>query len=884
MIFFPGFTAGTEMTMTSWLKITAALLVGLVISTSAGAEELSSKEVEFFEKKIRPLLSKHCYKCHSAQSDKSKGGLVLDSVEGWMAGGDTGPAIVAGNVKKSLLLRAVSYTNPDLEMPPKRKLADHEIKALVEWVRRGAPDPRVGAAKIPAPKSSIDIEKGRQFWAFQAPKESAPPTVKSDIWVIDNLDRFVLAKLEEKNLTPVGDASRATYIRRVNFDLIGLPPTPAEVEAFVKNKSPMAHHELVDRLLGSKRFGERWGRHWLDIARFAESTGKTRNYPYSHAWRYRDYVIDSFNADKPYNRFVTEQVAGDLLPAKNTAQRDRQRIATAFLALGPKDLNERDKNQYLMDNVDEQIDVTTRAILGLTVSCARCHDHKFDPIPTKDYYAIAGIFRSTDQLVGMGSKRGGGNRYNPAQLYPIGNAGKVAAATEPPPSRGNQRALKRIQTELAAAKQELKTLQQGARKTAANAKRGNANKRKGKNRKRRKVSFPGDVLAAPANDAKTLTPTERNAKIRELRQTVKELSQKLSRTKKKNQKRGGGAKPSAPAVMGVRDGARQIDCRICVRGDVSNLGAQVDRGFLQVISVPDAPQIPSDSSGRLELASWLTSEKNPLTARVMANRIWYHLFGRGIVRTVDNFGLTGDRPTHPELLDHLALRFVRGGWSVKKLVRSIVLSRTYRLDSTYDEKSYAIDPGNELLWRVNQRRLDVEALRDAMMSVSGELDLETPKGSIVTNFPVGEIGRNPRASGDASASNHRSVYLPVLRSSLPTMFETFDFADPSMVKGQRDVTTVSTQALFLLNSDFVRTQSLLTARRVLSKDGLDDRGRVSFAYQLAFSRTPTKTETERALGYLEATSESSRRNESLAATWASFCQALLASAEFRYLN
>ena len=338
--------------------------------------------------------------------------------------------------------------------------------------------------------------------------------------------------------------------------------------------------------------------------------------------------------------------------------------------------------------------------------------------------------------------------------------------------------------------------------------------------------------------------------------------------------------------MGVRDREQQVDCRVCVRGDVSNLGAKVDRGFLQVISPADASKIPADASGRRELARWLASETNPLTARVMVNRIWYHLFGNGFVRTVDNFGATGDRPSHPELLDHLALRFVRGGWSVKKMVRSIVLSHTYRLGSAYDEKSYAVDPDNRLLWRMNQRRLDVEAFRDAMMSVSGELNLEAPKGSVVSSFNVGEVGRNPKASDVSNASGHRSVYLPVLRSSLPTMFETFDFADPNMVKGRRDVTTVSTQALFLLNSDFVRTQSRLTAQRVLSKDGLDDRGRVGFAYHLTFSRAPSKAETERALGFLEASAESgskATKNEPLAA-WSSLCQALLASAEFRYLN
>ncbi|MEC9348679.1 MAG: DUF1549 domain-containing protein, partial [Planctomycetota bacterium] len=372
---------------------------------SLHAQKLTAKENAFFEKSIRPLLAKHCYKCHSKKAGKSKGGLYLDSQAGWMDGGDSGPAITAGSPEKSLLIKAISYKDKDLEMPPKEKLSDSEITALTRWVRMGAPDPRKGSkADKPPARSTIDIAKGRQFWAFKKPQKHAAPLPSNGTWALGDIDRFILKSLEEKKLKPAEDADRATLIRRVTYDLTGLPPEPEEIDSFINDKSPRAFETVVDRLLASKRFGERWGRHWLDIARYGESTGRTRNFPFTFAWRYRDYVIDSFNNDKPYDVFLREQVAGDIL-AKKYPQNKRDRlVATGFLAMGSKDLNERNREQYLMDNIDDQIDTTTRSVLALTVSCARCHDHKFDPIPTKDYYALAGIFESTEILSGLNAR------------------------------------------------------------------------------------------------------------------------------------------------------------------------------------------------------------------------------------------------------------------------------------------------------------------------------------------------------------------------------------------------------------------------------------------------------------------------------------------------
>lgn len=396
-------------------------------SPKVGAsQQLAAEQVAFFEKKIRPALVTHCYKCHSAEGDKFKGGLLLDTREGIRKGGETGPAVVPGDLKASLLIQAIRYQDDNLKMPPKQKLPDDVIADLETWVRMEAPDPREGAAK--RVKTEIDIEKGRQFWAFQPPKKFAPPSVKDTSWPRSAADRFLLAEMEAKGLKPVEEADRLTLLRRVYFDLIGLPPTPEEIDAFLKDETEQAFEKVVDKLLASKQFGERWGRHWLDVVRFAESSGKTANFAYPNAWRYRDYVIASFNADKPYDQFVREQLAGDLLPTRDDKQRAERFIATGFLAIGPKSHNERNPQQFNLDLVDEQIDATFVAFQGLTVACARCHDHKFDPIPTKDYYALAGIFRST--LTCYGTVRTVQSNF-PSPLIDLPKNADAPSAVEP---------------------------------------------------------------------------------------------------------------------------------------------------------------------------------------------------------------------------------------------------------------------------------------------------------------------------------------------------------------------------------------------------------------------------------------------------------------------
>lgn len=808
--------------------------------------------IEFFEKKIRPVLVTQCYECHAADSKKVKGGLLLDTRDGIRKGGESGAAVVPGNAGDSLLIEALKYDG--LEMPPKQKLPDSVIADFVKWVEMGAPDPREGKAAVV--RKEINFEEAKNFWAFQPPKVTAPPKVKNTAWPRTDIDKFILAQLEEKKLRPVADADKATLLRRVTFDLTGLPPTPEELTAFLGDKSPTAFEKVVDRLLASPRFGERWGRHWFDVARYAESTGKERNIAFPYAWRYRDYVIDAFNTDKPYDRFITEQVAGDLLPAANDDERRSHLIATGFLTLGPKSVNEKNAEQFLMDTVDEQIDVTTRAVLATTVGCARCHDHKFDPIPTADYYAMAGIFKSTSTLAGIRSNT---RAVAESELLKLG-ATTLAAATGNAGPNPNQEEIDKLEKELLRAREILKDP-----KIVKKA------KQKGK----------GDVVER-AKD-----------RIAELEAKLAKLGYAPNASAKTDKKTA--ASPAGDQyAMAVQDARKPADCEICIRGEVKDRGPSVPRDFVTVLKTASTPKVDPLHSGRLELAQWLVSRDNPLAARVMVNRIWYHLFGTGIVETVDNFGALGERPSHPELLDLLAVRFMdEQKWSVKQAIRGIVLSRTYQLDSRHDDANYAIDPENRLVWRMTRRRLDAEAIRDATLAASGKLDVAPPSGSSVMNLASGEIGRNVRVTDLGVGDNHRSVYLPLLRGIVPEMLNVFDAADPSLVVGQREVTTVATQALFMMNSPFVIEQSEALAKRLVAQSSMDDAARVELAYQLTLGRGATSIEKQRVIHYLDEVRKSLPESTGSGKTkithdrtldaWTTFCQTLFASAEFRYV-
>ena len=546
------------------------LVVVCAVGSDASAADVPAKErftqeqLNFFEKSIRPVLASKCYNCHSARAAKLQGGLQLDTRSGVMRGGDSGPAVVPGKPDDSLLIRAIRYTDQDTQMPPSKaggKLPDDVIADFEKWVRMGAPGP-VGVA----PKTSAELNKKRaeQYWAFQLPKKTKPPTVNDSAWPRSDIDRFVLAAMEEQKLHPVRDAEPRALLRRVYFDLIGMPPSIEELNDFLAEcgKGPQerqaAYTAIVDRLLQSPQFGERWGRHWLDVARFAESTGKESNNLFPTAWRYRDYVIKSFNDNKPYDQFVREQIAGDLLDGRDAAQHNERLTATGFLALGTKNIVEKDRLIFRMDVIDEQIDTVSRAVLGLTVACARCHDHKYDPITMRDYYALAGIFRSTETMYGTEGRKNKGT--NASSLMPLADESKPLPAP----------------TKAVAAK-------------------------------------PAEVSAKP--------PKKKGQKKRKKDDGVQAASNAAPTTKE-----------LAHAVMGARD-AKVVDCPIYLKGDTDDPGDKVPRGLIAVLTKAKTPTMPTTDSGRLQLAQWLAAKDNPLTARVMVNRVWQHLLGEGLVRT-----------------------------------------------------------------------------------------------------------------------------------------------------------------------------------------------------------------------------------------------------------
>jgi hypothetical protein len=914
----------------------------------------------FFEQKIRPVLIKECYDCHSAGSKKLKGGLRLDSRAGVLAGGDSGPAVVPGKPDESPLLEALRYDG--IEMPPKGRLPAGVVADFERWIRIGAPDPRQGRT-TPA-REGTDVEAGRKFWSYQPPHRHPVPEVVDAAWPRDDIDRFLLAALEAKGLRPVRDADGATLARRIYYDLAGLPPTPEQLDEFLNDPAPDAYEALVDRLLASPHFGERWGRHWLDLARFGESL-TLRAFVLREAWRYRDYVIDAFDADMPFDRFVREQVAGDLLPAPGLADRRRQMTATTFLALGNNNLEEQDKPQLVMDVVDEQLDTIGKAFLAQTIGCARCHDHKFDPIPTRDYYAMAGILRNARTLEhanvsrwierplpvspeqeaevaaheaavaalesrvkealaralarGKASNRGRGGVISAADLP--GVVVDDAQATKVGEWKESQHSLTYIgkgyshdlnagkgdktltfDPDLPAAGQYEVWLAYAPgdnRASAVPVTVGSADGEKvvavdmrasppvggrfiplGRYNFERNgrgfvlvsnegttghvvadavlflpVGTPGPGVAGGpgAGGVAADSPEKGDEDLRGLEAELKRL-------------RANG--PRRDMVLSVLEEPEVVETRVHVRGSVHNLGEPVPRGFLRVATYGQVPAMPSRESGRKEFAAWLADPRNPLTARVIVNRTWHWLFGAGIVRTVDNFGTTGEPPSHPELLDDLTIRFMDGGWSIKALVRRIVLSHAYRLSAEDAPEARAADPEGRLLWRMNRRRLDAECLRDTILAVSGRLSLDR-----------GGPGFPPDLAADYGykhADTRRSVYAPVFRNALPELFEVFDFADPSMVVGRRDVSTVAPQALFLMNHPFVTEQALHAARRLLGEPGLDLPGRIDRAYRRTLGRLPTVP--ERAIG---------RRFLAGAETeeaWAAVFQALFGSVDFRYVN
>ncbi len=741
-------------------------------ATAAPAATLTAEQSAFFENKIRPILNAQCLKCHNAAEGKTKGGFALDTREGMLKGGDSGPGVVPGNPEKSVLIKAIRYTDANLQMPPKgEKLSDQQIADLVNWVKMGAPDPRSAGAKG---KYASAAER-KVWWAFQSVKKQEPPKVANAEWVANPVDAFVLAKLEEKNLKPSAPADRRVLIRRVYFDLIGLPPSPQEVEAFVEDKSADAYEKLVDKLLASPHYGERWGRHWLDVARYSDTIGdpakraETPTYPF--AWTYRDYVIKAFNDDKPYDQFIREQLAADKIPGN----KDRGSLAAlGFLTVG--DHFTGNKN----DIINDKIDVTTKAFNGLTVACARCHDHMFDPIPTKDYYALHGIFASTDV---------------PRELPVI---------------------------------------------------TGSQDKTKYQDYVRERVAIEKEQ-ADVAAQLKVKGGAKNNKK--ELQKENLQLKAKLDRLDLMH--------PGAPIrAMVLEDVEKPHDSPVFIRGEADNKGDLVPRRYLEIFRSPNAKPF-NYGSGRLELSYAIANKGNPLTPRVMVNRVWQHHFGEGFVLTPDDYGTMSTPPSHPELLDYLSTYFMDHGWSVKKLHKHILLSNTYQQASTDNPRFAQIDPFNRLLWRQNVRRLEFEPLRDSILAVAGALD------RTVGGRPV-NLGETPTAAGKEKTgkmgaalkptgtySNRRTVYGYVDRAHVAEVMNHFDFAGPEAPNGHRYTTTVPQQALFLMNNPLVIEQARKIVERTDFKKMEDDERRVEYLYNLLYQRPPSQQEIQLGLAFFE---------------------------------
>ncbi|MEM1441804.1 MAG: PSD1 and planctomycete cytochrome C domain-containing protein [Verrucomicrobiota bacterium] len=778
----------------------------LSLTLAQSEEPISPEHLDYFEKNVRPALVKYCYECHSVESGDSRGGLFLDTREAMREGGSSGPIFDDENWEYSLFVDAITWNDPDYEMPPKNKMPDDVIAALVEWVKMGAPDPRVRET-FEVEDTGIDIEAGREHWSYQLPVRPAEKSV----------DEIIAGMQAETGVTPVEQADALNLIRRLTFDLTGLPPTPPEVVAFSKAfqaDREAAIAQKVDQLLASKHFGERWGRHWLDVVRYGESSG-TLNIVYPYAWRFRNYVIDSFNEDKPYDELILEHLAGDLLPASHDEERQENLIATGFLAVGPKKQNEKNRQVFAMNLVDEQIDTTTRAFLGTTVSCARCHDHKFDPIPTSDYYAMAGIFKSTETLWGTIA---GNQNHRTSELLPLPVPDKGLSEDQ---SGAYERKLQEI-ADLKARNRDLRT-------------RAGGGKGKGKDREEGEGSrTDAEMMAEAGIDRRDLV---------QIRQRIMRAESELEFLNPDGSEK--------TFAMGAREGTAE-DVEILVAGDINKPAGVVERGFPQVLHFTGMPEIPADSSGRLELAQWITSTRNPLTARVMVNRIWLHLTGSPIVETMDNFGTTGLAPTSQELLDFLAIRFMESGWSVKSLIREIVLSDTYQLASTYHIGNYEKDPANTAHWRAKTRQLDAEALRDQMLLVSGLLDRTRPESSMAYEAGNSRLGGR-RGEGDDTFNTAlfrgRSLYLPILRDALPDELGLFDFPDPQGTVGQRSPTNVAPQSLHLMNSELVQVQAEAMAD-LLQNRFPEVRDQVSNAFLLSYNRAATPLEIERSLQFL----------------------------------
>jgi mono/diheme cytochrome c family protein len=893
-------------------RLLACLIVLGLCNVASAAEPAKpdAAKIEFFEKNIRPIFVAHCVQCHGP--DKQKGGFRLDTKAAMMAGGDSGTAMVVGKPDESRLIHAVRY-NGDIQMPPGKKLSDDHINAMAAWVKMGAPWPPEATSTRPVdPDKGFRItDKDREFWSFQPVKRVPAPAVAGAMK--SPIDNFVLAKLQEAGLKAAPTADRRTLVRRATFDLIGLPPTPDEMEAALSDRSPEWFEKVIDRLLASPHYGERYARHWLDVARYAEDQAHSfqpRLYP--HGYRYRDWVVKAFNSDKPYDRFIIEQIAGDLIDGK---ENEDQLAALGYFALGPVYYG-----RAVLDELDDRVDVLCRGFLGLTVACARCHDHKFDPIPTRDYYSLAGIFSSTQykEYPVTDPKTAAAFDKGQAEIKVKNDA--IAALLRAESDRLSERTSAEIARYIVVAWQ-----LQNARKSKANTATADVAKQEklydfvldrwvnylfpkqaderphlaswremlSKFDAKKDLSkdadaiaavravaeeFQAQILAIQATAGPWEDPKAAHALLREVlglqaipRQQVENLADPKVKTQITQQKAAVEKLkkdlPKIPVVHSLSEGT-SANMKVHLRGNPATLGDEAPRGFLSILGSNAKPQAAFKvGSGRLELAQAIASKDNPLTARVMVNRIWAYHFGRGIVGTPSNFGHLGERPSHPELLDYLASRFMDNGWSIKAMHREIMLSATYQQASAFDAAAYQVDGDNKLLWHMNRRRLEVESWRDSMLAVAGNLD------------------RTPFGPGtDLSSADHRrrTLYASVSRHNLDPLLRLFDFPDPNLTSDRRTITTVPLQQLFVLNSEFMVKQAKSLTARITAED-TDEPTRIRKAFAILYGRPPSDSEIQLGVEFLTGPADSPGKAKTLT-RWERYAQVLLGANEFLFVD
>jgi mono/diheme cytochrome c family protein len=830
----------------------ASYLIAAVILLAAGASAFAAApavvapaaartptpdEIRFFEDKVRPVLAANCYQCHGAT--KQEDNLRLDSRAGLLTGGDQGPAIVPGRPDDSLLIQAVNHS-PDLAMPPKKHLPREQIADLTLWVKSGAVWPNDGKSAPAVKRGMLITAKDRAHWAFQPVKRPPQPAVKRSGWVTNPIDAFILAKLEAQGLEPNPPADKRQLIRRLYYDLTGLPPTPAEVEAFVADRSARAYDALVERLLSSPHYGEKWGRHWLDLVRYGESNSYERDNPKPNVWRFRDYVIRALNEDKPYDRFVREQLAGDELDPDDSDCL----IATGYYRLGIWDDEPSDREQARYDGLDDLVATTGQVFLGLTVDCARCHDHKIDPIPQKDYYKLLSFFQNINDF-----ENGG-----PNDLAPI--------VTDPAVRHAYEKSQQDKKQGRAALHKQLDVVERKFVELYSK-------------------EHPGaklDLGRLLPTDGPRILGKEDFEKFRKLHEQLRKLEE---------------FKPTGEMALAISErGAEAPDTFVLLRGNPRNHGDRVEPGFLEVLGgtkpvIPKPPPGAKTCGRRTALANWIASKDNPLTARVMVNRLWQYHFGRGIVRSPNNFGTQGDKPTHPELLDWLAAEFVEQGWRLKPLHRLIVESSAYRMSSQGNAQALGLDPANDLFWRFDMRRMTAEEIRDSILAVSGTLNLRIGGPSIYPTIPAEVLASESRPGanwGKSSAEEQarRSVYIHEKRSLLLPLLDALDLPEPDRTAPVRFTTTQPTQALQMLNGDFLNEQAAALATRLHQEAGPDTAAQVRLALNLATSRPPNPTEVDRGVYLIEqlqthdhATSETALRM---------FCLMVLNLNEFVYVD